>query len=284
MAIPELSRRITIGQYLPTDSSIHRMDARFKLAAFVLVVVVGSMVSSLSSNLLLLVFSIVCMVLGRIPLRYGLSGIRPAVPVLVILFVFQLLFYRAGPHDVVLARFGPIMVTQGGLLLSVVSIIKFIEIVFFISVLTLSTTLSDLSHALESLLGPLRRIRFPVHESALILTIALRFVPTFAQEAEKLMKAQASRGGDFGTARWWQLWKRVKSVFPVLLPLFLSAMRRAEDLVLAMEARGYVPGAQRTSYVALKSSRRDVLYFLAAAAVCALALWIHYRQFTHSLI
>lgn len=272
MAIPELSRRITIGQYLPLESPVHKMDARFKLIAFALVVVAGTIVSQIPGNLVLLVFSAVCLGLGRVPIRYGLSGIRPAVPVLVILFIFQILFYRSGPGDVVIATIGFVHITAGGLRLAIVSIIRFVDIVFFISVLTLTTTLSDLSHAVESLLGPLRRIRFPVHESALILTIALRFVPTFAAEAEKLMRAQASRGGDFGTARWWQLWKRVKSVFPILLPLFLSAMHRAEDLVLAMEARGYVPGAPRTSYVALRSGSRDVLSLLICAAVCILAV------------
>lgn len=272
MAIPELSRRITIGQYLPLDSPVHSMDARFKLAAFALVVVASSFVSTIVGNLLLLLLSIVCMVAGRIPIRYGLSGIRPAVPVLVILFFFQLAAYRMGPHDIVLAHVWFVTITLGGLKISIVSIVRFAEIVFLISVLTLSTTLSDLSHALESLLRPLRIVRFPVHESALILTIALRFVPTFAIETEKLMKAQASRGGDFGTARWWQLWRRIKSVFPILLPLFLSAMHRAEDLVLAMEARGYVPGAARTSYVALSRGPRDFLYLLVCAAVCALAL------------
>lgn len=272
MPIPELSRRITIGQYLPTGSIVHRMDARYKLATFVLVVLASAFAPTLTGNLIMLAFSGVVLAIARIPLRYGLSGIRPALWVLVVLFLLEMFFYAGAGHSRVLAHVGPLSVTAGGLSVAVLSVVRFVDIVFFISVLTLSTTLSDLSHAVESLLRPLRVIRFPVHESALILTIALRFVPTFAEEAEKLMKAQASRGADFGTARWWQVWQRTKSMFPILLPLFLSAMHRAEDLVFAMEARGYVPGAERSSYITLTSSARDLWLMLIALAVSALAV------------
>lgn len=273
MPIPELSRRITIGQYLPTGSVIHRMDARYKLATFVIVVLASAFAPTLAGNVVMLIFSVVLLAISRIPLRYGLSGIRPALWIIVVLFLLEMFFYAGAGHSRVLAHVGPLTVTAGGLSVAVLSVVRFVDIVFLISVLTLSTTLSDLSHAVESLLRPLRVIRFPVHESALILTIALRFVPTFAEEAEKLMKAQASRGADFGTARPWQVWKRTKSMFPILLPLFLSAMHRAEDLVFAMEARGYVPGAQRTSYVELKSSARDLWLLVIALAVSVLVVF-----------
>lgn len=274
MAIPELSRRITIGQYLPTNSVVHRMDARYKLVAFTIVVLASAFAPTLVGNLILLAFSLVALWISRIPLGYGLSGIRPALPILVVLFLLEMFFYAGAGHSQVLARVGPLTITAGGLSVAVLSVIRFVDIVFFISILTLSTTLSDLSHGVESLLRPLRKVRFPVHESALILTIALRFVPTFAEEAEKLMRAQASRGGDFGTARWWQIWRRTKSMFPILLPLFLSAMHRAEDLVFAMEARGYVPGAARTSYIALRSTSRDLWALLVCVVVCAGALTV----------
>jgi energy-coupling factor transport system permease protein len=192
------------------------------------------------------------------------------------MFVLTAFLYQAGPGTTTIFHLGFLTLTVQGMNLAIISMIRFIEIVIFTSVYTLSTTLSDVTHSLERLLSPLRIIRFPVHETALIVTIALRFVPTFAQEAEKIMKAQASRGASFGTTHWWQIVKRTASVFPIIVPLFLSAMRRADDLVLAMEARGYIAGAPRTSYIQFDNRMVDGLFLVIVSAVCgAIAFIFH---------
>jgi energy-coupling factor transport system permease protein len=121
----------------------------------------------------------------------------------------------------------------------------------------LSTSITELTHAIQSLLSPLRKIKFPVHEISLITTIAIRFVPTFAMEMEKMMKAQASRGADFGTGSWWRIIQRTRDMFPIIIPLFNTALSRAEDLILAMESRCYTPGGERTSFLAYKAQLKD---------------------------
>jgi energy-coupling factor transport system permease protein len=270
----ELARYVTIGQYLPAESPVHRMDPRFKLAAFCLFVVTAAFTGSVAGNALLLAAGLALLCIARIPLRFGLSGMVPAIPVILVMSVLEVLFYRAGPGSHVLWRLGALAVTREGVWLAVISAARFVEMVMYISALSLSTTLSDLTRALESLLRPLRVVRFPAAETALMVTIALRFVPTLAQEAERLMKAQAARGADIGTARPWQIIRRTRSVLPVIVPLFVSALKRADDLVLAMEARGYVPGAPRTSYVVHTARALDWLYLAVAAAVCALIAFV----------
>lgn len=245
------------------------MDPRYKLIGFAVWVMVAALATSYLGNLAVLVVVVALLGLARIPFRFALNGVRPALPVLSIVFVFGLLAYRSGPHDVVLFHWGWLHLTTAGLRLGIVSIARFIEMVWLISVFTLSTTTPDTTHALEQVLRPLRLFRFPVHELTLIVAIALRFVPTFAQEAEKLLKAQASRGTDIGTAPWWNVWRRTRHTFPILLPVFLGALRRADSLVEAMDARGYVPGAPRTSYTSYDATWRDGLMLLIAVAMAA---------------
>jgi energy-coupling factor transport system permease protein len=269
----ELARYVTIGQYLPTGSVIHRMDPRFKLAGFIVLVLTAAFSSSFIGNALLLILGLVLLAVARIPLRYGLSGVVPALPIIVLMSVLEILFYRAGPGSHVLWRAGFVLITWEGVKLALISAARFVEMVMYISVFSLSTTLSDITRSFEALLRPLRALRFPAHETALMITIALRFVPTLAQEAERLLKAQAARGADIGTARPWQIVRRTRSVLPIVVPLFVSALRRADDLVAAMEARGYVPGAPRTSYVEYADRASDYLLLAALVVVCVLILF-----------
>ncbi|MBX6352761.1 MAG: energy-coupling factor transporter transmembrane protein EcfT [Thermoflavifilum sp.] len=274
MADFELARYVTIGQYLATDSVIHRLDPRVKLVAFVLWVVAASCTGSLLGNAVLLILGLAGLALARIPLRFGLSGVVPAIPLILLMSVLMVLFYQPDPGAHVWLHWRILTITWEGVRLALVSAARFIEMVMFISILTLSTTLSDLTRALEALLRPLRALRFPADEAALMVSIALRFVPTLAQEAERLMKAQAARGADIGTARPWQLIRRTRSVLPVIVPLFVSALRRADELVLAMEARGYVPGAPRSSYVEYAARGSDAMALALTVLLCALIVWL----------
>lgn len=269
----ELTRNITIGQYLPTGSIVHRLDPRFKLAAFVILILAIAICGTYAGNLFGLLVCLWLFHLARIPLRYGLSGVKPAVPFILILAVLQLLFYgEIARGGTIYLQYGIVTISSESVRLVIVSAMRFVEVIFLSSVLTLSTSTTELTHGMERLLRPLAAIRFPVHAFALIITIAIRFVPTFALEMEKMMKAQASRGADFGTGEWWRIVKRTKDMLPILIPLFNVALSRAEDLILAMEARCYTPGAARTRFAHYKAHGRD--YAVIAASVVMAAVMV----------
>jgi energy-coupling factor transport system permease protein len=270
----ELTRNITIGQYLPTGSVIHRLDPRYKLAAYVIIVIAIAMCSSYLGNLVALAFCLWLFWQSRIPIHYGISGIKPAVPFIIILGVLQLLFYGGiATGGTVYFEYAFVKITSASIKLVIVSAVRFVEIIFISSVLTLSTSTTQLTHGMERLLSPLEKVKFPVHAFAVVITIAVRFVPTFAMEMEKMMKAQASRGAEFGTGEWWRIVKRTKDMFPIIIPLFNVAMTRAEDLILAMEARCYTPGAARSAYNHYRAAARDYAA-LAVGILAALILLI----------
>jgi energy-coupling factor transport system permease protein len=271
----ELSRNITIGQYLPTGSVVHRLDPRFKLASFVILILAIAICGTYVGNLFALAVCIAMFSVSRIPLHYGLSGIKPAIPFIVILALLQLLFYgEIAEGGKIYFEWGFIKISSESIRLVLVSAMRFVEVIFLSSVLTLSTSTTELTHGMERLLAPLEKVRFPVHAFALIITIAIRFVPTFAMEMEKMMKAQASRGAEFGTGEWWRIVRRTKDMLPIIIPLFNVALSRAEDLILAMEARCYTPGSSRTRYTHYKAAGRDyaalVISVVLAAAMLAI--------------
>src|SRR5579884_734253 len=259
----ELLRNITIGQYLPVDSYLHRLDPRAKILAAILVIAAVTFTPSLAGNACLLAGGLALVWLGRIPLAYALRGLLPAVPILVFLAVMQLVFFGRNydPTSPVVFQWRWIVVTAAG----------FLELLLVTSVFTLSTKTTDLTLGIESLLRPFQRLRVPAHELALVVTIAVRFVPTLALEAERLMKAQASRGARLGGSRW-RFISRVRRSLPILVPLVTYALRRGEELIVAMEARAYTGGAGRTAYTVLASRPGDWLAVGAAAVFLAAML------------
>ncbi|WAH35875.1 energy-coupling factor transporter transmembrane component T family protein [Alicyclobacillus dauci] len=271
MANFEVSKYITIGRYIPRDSFIHRMDPRVKLFCFVLWILAVSLLPSVIVQLGLLVLTVCLFAMAKLPMGYGMSGIRPVLPIVIIVLLFEVIFARSGPNATVLIHAGWLKITTTGILLAVISAARFFTIVWLVSLLTLTTSLSNLTHALERLMSPLQAIRVPVRDMVMMFTIALRFVPLLAEEAERIMKAQAARGADFGTAPWWRIDKRTRSVFPILVPLFIGALQRGETLVLAMEVRGYRPGEARSSYVSFSGRRTDVVALLLSIVVIAIA-------------
>jgi len=269
----ELLRNITIGQYLPVDSYLHRLDPRAKILAAILVIAAVTFTPSLAGNACLLAGGLALVWLGRIPLAYALRGLLPAVPILVFLAVMQLVFFGRNydPTSPVVFQWRWIVVTGAVLKLVVVSAARFLELLLVTSVFTLSTKTTDLTLGIESLLRPFQRLRVPAHELALVVTIAVRFVPTLALEAERLMKAQASRGARLGGSRW-RFISRVRRSLPILVPLVTYALRRGEELIVAMEARAYTGGAGRTAYTVLASRPGDWLAVGAAAVFLAAML------------
>jgi len=256
----ELLRNVTIGQYIPTGSFIHRLDPRTKILASIFLILGISFNSSVIANVIFMLVVLAIALASRVPLKYILRGFILGLPVLILIFVMQLFFQGwVEPSGKVYFEWGFIRVTRYSIQLMVISLFRVISFIFLTSLITMTSTTTELTHGVESLLKPFRRFGVPSHELALILMIALRFVPTLAEEMERVMKAQASRGADIGRQGFWRPDKMAKVFLPMIVPLFMSAFRRAEELILAMEARCYVSGAGRTKYIQLKSSRADYI-------------------------
>ncbi|MEZ4684405.1 MAG: energy-coupling factor transporter transmembrane component T [Caldilineaceae bacterium] len=261
----DLLRNVTIGQYIPTGSAIHRLDPRAKILAATFLILAISFNTSIIANLLFLLVTLVLAKLSRIEFRYILRGLLLGLPILIFIFVMQFLFLGGvEPAGKIYWEWGWFRLTRYGLQTMVISLIRIVSFIFLTSLVTMTATTTELTHGVERILQPFRRFGVPAHELALILTIALRFVPTLAEEAERILKAQASRGADVSQRRIWRPDKAAKAYLPLIVPLFLGAFRRAEDLVYAMEARGYVSGEGRSKFVLLKSSWVDYTVIIGA--------------------
>lgn len=271
---------ITIGQYLPYGSLVHRLDPRAKIVIFAMLVAMVAFIDSYTGSAVLLAALLGAVFLSRTPLRFALQGLRPALPWIAIFATLQLLFYRGQYGSVTcqeLWRLGPFVITTCALRQVGLMVPRLLGFMLLTSLLTLTTSTTELTHGLDSLLSPLKRLGFPAHELALVFAIALRFAPTLGGELERLMKAQASRGADFGEQGRLRFVQRTKNLLPLLVPLFLSALRRAEDLALAMEARGYTGGKGRTSFIELNALPRDFLALGLVTVFCLSVLWSDLR-------
>ena len=270
----ELLRNITIGQYIPIDSAVHRLDPRAKLLIALLLALAVSSTGSVLASLLIIALLLLSAKVARIPISYVLRGLLPGMGFIIFLFFMQIVFQgSAVPCKIVYFEWWFVRITPCILQLVVLGVTRVVAFLFLISLLTMTTTSSYLTHATEMLLSPLQRVGLPVHEVTLANMIALRFVPTLAEEMERIMKAQASRGGDIGQVKWWHPIQMARSRVPLIVPLFVNALRRAEDLVLAMESRCYIGGKGRTKFVQFQSRPLDWIAVFGAAVVC-LAAWL----------
>jgi energy-coupling factor transport system permease protein len=272
----EFQRSITIGQYLALGSFVHKMDPRIKLFCFALLVVVITFSATIGANLVLLAVILVLIPMSKIPVRYALGGLKPAIPMVLLLAALQITFYTrgfaGGQNCVALFQWGWIDMNTCGVQLAIVSAARFVELLVLTSLLTFSTTITELTLGTEQLLAPLKRFRFPAHELALTMTIALRFVPTLAEELERIVKAQASRGADLGQQGRLRFIQQTRALLPIIVPMFLGALRRAEELILAMESRCYVGGQGRTNLLVFKTRASDLIVLLVVAIFVAAML------------
>lgn len=243
-------RDITLGQYYQTESVIHRLDPRVKLAATFCYIISLFIVQSWYGYLLAALFLAAVIRLSHVPFKFMLKGMKAIVFLLLIAVVFNLFLTPGDP----LFSIWKLTVTRQGVAVAVKMGVRLCFLVIGASVMTLTTTPNNLTDGLESLMGPLRKIKVPVHEVAMMMSIALRFIPILIEETDKIMKAQIARGADFESGN---LFKRVKSMVPLLVPLFISAFRRANDLAMAMEARCYHGGEGRTKMKPLLYRKRD---------------------------
>lgn len=242
---------VTFGQYYPSDSVVHRMDPRFKLVIAFAFIIVLFMINSFAGYITAGLFVFACVAAAKVPVKLLFKNIKPLWFILLFMFVINVFFTRTGN---VLFSFWILKITDEGLIKAVLMLIRIVMLIFFTGLLTLTTTPISLTVGIESLLSPLKKIRFPAHELAMMMTIALRFIPTLMEETDKIMKAQMARGASFDTGN---LYQKAKSMIPLLIPLFVSAFRRADELALAMTARCYNGGEGRTRMNPLKVSGVD---------------------------
>lgn len=262
-------RDLLIGQYYAVSSPVHRLDPRSKILISLLLITVLFVITDFYGYAAAAAAVAGVALLGRVPLRLLLRGLRPVLFLLVLTVVLHALM--SGREGHVLAALGPLVVTDEGLLLGLRMGLRLALLILVSSLLTLTTSPIELTDGLERLLGPANRIGVPVHDLAMMMTIALRFIPTLMEEADRIIKAQTARGADFQQGGPLQ---RVRSLVPVLVPLFVSAFRRADDLALAMEARGYRGGEGRTRFKQLRLGPRDAAAAVAALSAAAVIIWL----------
>ncbi|RHW36279.1 energy-coupling factor transporter transmembrane protein EcfT [Lysinibacillus yapensis] len=259
--------KMIFGRYIPGDSFVHLLDPRSKLIFVFAFIVVVFLANNAITYGLLLAFTLLVILTSRIRLYFLINGLKPIMILLVFTFLIHILFTREG--DVVL-DLGFLKVYEEGLRQGIFISIRFLVLVFMTSILTLTTSPISITDGIEVLLNPLKKVKLPVHELALMMSIALRFIPTLMDETDKIMKAQMARGSDLSAG---SLKERLKAVVPLLVPLFVSAFKRAEDLATAMEVRGYRGGEGRTRYRQLKWDWRDTLSLVVLAAMTALLVF-----------
>ena len=253
---------ITLGQYFPGDTVVHRLDPRTKLLMVILYIVALFLCKGFVSYGVALAFLITAVVLSKIRPKALFKGLKPLLIIIIFTAVLNL-FYTDGT---VLVKFWIFKITREGIYNAFFLVLRIMLLVMGTFLLTYTTSPIALTDGLEALLSPLKKLHFPVHELAMMMSIALRFIPTLIEETDKIISAQKARGADFETGN---IFRRAKALIPILVPLFVSAFRRADELATAMECRCYHGGKGRTKLKQLHYRRRDVFSLLLGVAVLA---------------
>jgi energy-coupling factor transport system permease protein len=256
------SNLMILGQYVPLNTFVHRIDARIKMGLAIVLLVYIFILPNIYAQLAM--FLLVCVLVGmaKVPPLQVLRGLRPILILVALTVIIQIFTTKGQP--ILVWQF--ITITKEGLLLAATVVLRLISVVMISVVLTFATSPLDLTFAMERFMMPFAKIGLPASEIALMMSIALRFVPTLLSETDKIVKAQSSRGADFTTGG---LIARAKSFIPVLIPLFVSAFRRADDLANAMESRCFITGAKRTRLHIMQMKASDVISFVAAILIMA---------------
>ena len=257
---------ITLGQYFPGNSPVHRLDPRTKLILLVLYIVALFVAKSWISYGVLLVFLFLTIRISTIPPKSIIRGMKPLIMILVFTGVLNVFFTREGE---ILVDFWIITITSGGLIRAIFMMARILMLITGTFLLTYTTSPISLTDGLESLMKPLNRLHVPVHELSMMMCIALRFIPTLIEETDKIMSAQKARGADFENG---SLMERARALIPILVPLFIGAFRRADELATAMECRCYQGGEGRTKMKLLRYGRNDMSAFGFGAALLALVI------------
>lgn len=243
-------RDMTIGQFYPTNSVIHQLDARVKVVAVFLYLISLFLFNGFSGYIVATCFLSFVIIMSRVPFRYIMKGMKP----ILFLLIFTAIFNLFGTKGDIIFQWKSLTITWQGIEKALFMAMRLIYLIIGSSMMTYTTTPNQLTNAIESLLKPLEKIKVPVHEFAMIMSLALRFIPILLEEANRIMDAQSARGADFEEGN---LWQRMRAMVSILVPLLVSATRRAYDLANAMEARGYRGGSGRTKMKPLQYRKQD---------------------------
>ena len=258
-------RDITLGQYYQTESVIHKMDPRVKLGGTLLFIISLFFFKNYAGYVIAALFLGMVIRLSKVPFRFMVNGMKTIVMLMMITVVFNLFLTQGTP----LFTIWKLTITQEGLKMAISMAIRLTLLIIGSSVMTLTTTPNNLTDGMEKMMGPLKIFKVPVHEVAMMMSIALRFIPILLEETDKIMKAQIARGADFESGN---IFKRAKAMVPLLVPLFISAFRRANDLAMAMEARCYRGGEGRTKMKPLIYHKRDYIAYGCIAAYMVISI------------
>ena len=258
-------RDITLGQYYQTESMIHRMDPRVKLGGTILFIISLFFFKNYAGYVIAALFLGMVIRLSKVPFKFMVKGMKTIVMLMLITVVFNLFLTPGTP----LFTIWKLTITQEGLKMAISMAVRLTLLIIGSSVMTLTTTPNNLTDGMEKMMGPLKVFKVPVHEVAMMMSIALRFIPILLEETDKIMKAQIARGADFESGN---IFKRAKAMVPLLVPLFISAFRRANDLAMAMEARCYRGGEGRTKMKPLVYHKRDYIAYGCIAAYMVVSI------------
>jgi energy-coupling factor transport system permease protein len=271
----ELSRNITFGQYINNDSALTKMDPRAKLLCAILLIGCVSYINSFLGFAICFLFCIAIQYVSHISTRYVLRSYRPFLGFLAFIYIIQILFYvPPDAHQTIYWHWWILSIAKEGILISTITIIRVLLLYYLVSMLMFTTSMVDLTDGLEALLSPLQKIGLPVNAFIMVLVIALKFVPIFVTEVERLIKAQTARGVRFDQGNFIQ---RTLKVVPLFIPLFISGFKRAQVLSIAMEARcyGVRPGWKRSKRRALKMERTDFYFLIGTVVLCSVVILVN---------
>lgn len=261
---------ITIGQYVPGESFIHKLDPRIKILLSIIYIIDLFLVNNFKGYIFIIGFTLVAIIISKVPFTYIYKGLKPIFILLIITALLNIFMTGGAQGEVPLWQWKFLRVYKQGLVLAAFMIIRLVFLIIGTSLLTLTTSPIELTDGLEKLLNPFKKIGLPAHELAMMMTIALRFIPTLMDETDKIMKAQMARGADFETGN---LFSRAKNLIPLLVPLFISSFRRADELAMAMEARCYRGGDGRTRMKILKLENRDFIAVTIITLLVVVSVW-----------
>lgn len=262
---------ITIGQYIPGNSFVHKMDPRSKILISLIYIIDLFIVHNFKGYIVITAFTAAVILISKIHLRYIYRGLKPIFILIVITAAINIFMTGGKGNPVLHWKF--IKIYSEGLRLAAFMSLRLIFLIVGTSLLTLTTSPIELTDGIEKLLSPMKKIGVPAHELAMMMTIALRFIPTLTDEADKIMKAQMARGADFESGN---IIQRAKSLIPLLVPLFISSFRRADELAMAMESRCYHGGEGRTRMKQLRMTSRDAIASVVSAVLVIFSVWSNY--------
>ncbi|WP_411679940.1 energy-coupling factor transporter transmembrane component T family protein [Clostridium thailandense] len=259
---------ITIGQYVPGESFVHKLDPRAKILISLIYIVDLFIVNNFRGYIFIVAFTLSSIIISKVQFRYIYKGLKPILVLAIITALINILMTSGTNPPLFKWRF--IVVYKEGLVLAAFMVLRLVFLIVGTSLLTLTTSPIELTDGIEKLLNPLKKIGVPAHELAMMMTIALRFIPTLMDETDKIMKAQTARGADFESGN---LVQRAKSLIPILVPLFISSFRRADELAMAMESRCYRGGEGRTRMKQLKLTNKDFIAAVFTLLLVLLSIW-----------